>query len=314
MTLVLSAATPGFVVQAADRLLTKAINNKPRPFDPVANKTIVYRATDALVSLSYSGVAYVKSQPTDEWLAELLWGAPIARGPDGNGSVAFGVAARPNAWTIDTAIRALRRAIDGLPQSWINKGGLLITVAGWRQDRPVRPFLVDIKRAAQAPRCVIRGTSRRSTRQRNFPLTQIGAGIPWATVKGAFDRFRPSNTLLMEDAEATFVELIRGASRKHLTVGPHVLTIAIPAPGFGPAVGRFHPAKPHRVRVVSARKALTVAVAHTPWILASGQYHSPQVAVGNTELNLDGMPFVFEAPPGEGGLAALAFPIKRPNP
>jgi len=314
MTLVLSAATPGFVVQAADRLLTKAINNKPRPFDPVANKTVVYRATDALVSLSYSGVAYVKSQPTDEWLAELLWGAPIGRGPDGNGPAAMGFGVRPNAWTIDRAIDALRRAIDGLPQTWINLGGLFVSVAGWRNDRPVRPFVVDIKRAPGETRSSVGGTPRRITRPKTFALVQIGARVPKVTINAAFDPFRPSRTLTMENAEEALVGLIRGAARRHLTVGPHVLTVAIPAPGLGPAVGRFHPAKPHRVRVVSARKALTVAVAHTPWILASGQYHSPQVAVGNTELNLDGMPFVFEAPPGEGGLAALAFPIKRPNP
>ncbi|MBS0532712.1 MAG: hypothetical protein JSR72_01525 [Proteobacteria bacterium] len=123
MTLVLSAATPGFVIQAADRLLTKTVRNQTRASDPIANKTIVYRATDALVAISYSGVAYVRSQPTDEWLAELLWGAPIARGPDGNGPPAFGFAARPNAWTIDRAIDALRRAVDGQPQSWITVPG-----------------------------------------------------------------------------------------------------------------------------------------------------------------------------------------------
>lgn len=314
MTLVFSAVTPGFVVQAADRLLTKAVNQEPRPFDPIANKTVVYRATDALVALSYSGVAYVKSQPVDDWLAELLWGVPIARGPDGNGPAAFGCGARPNAWTIRRAIDALRRAVDGLPQSWINKGGLFISIAGWRDDRPVRPFLVDIERAPGEARSSIRGTPRRITKPKTFALGQIGVRVPRATMYAAFDPFRPSRTLSMENAEAALVELIRGASRKYLTVGPHVLTVSMPPPGSGPAVARFHPAMPHRVQLASARGTFTVTVAHSPWILASTQFHAPQFVVGRTELNLDGIPFVFEAPPGEDGLVGLGFSIKRPEP
>lgn len=78
MTLVLTAATPAFVVQAADRLLTKQFATI-RPHDQVANKTILYRATDAVAVLSYSGLAYRGAKPTDEWLAELLWGGAILR-------------------------------------------------------------------------------------------------------------------------------------------------------------------------------------------------------------------------------------------
>jgi hypothetical protein len=314
MTLVLSAATPGFVVQAADRLLTKAVHGRPQPFDPIANKTVVYRATDAFASLSYSGVAYVKTQPTDEWLAELLWGDPIARGPDGNGPAAFGFGARPNTWTIDRAIDALRRAIDGLAQSWINKGGLLVSVAGWRDDRPIRPLVVDIERLPGETRSSVRGTPRRITKPKTFALGQIGARVPWTIMNAAFDPFRPSRTLSMEDAEATLVELIRGAARKHLTVGPNVLTVAIPLPGSGPVVARFHPAIPHRAQFASGRGTFTLTVAHSPWILGSTQFHAPQLKVGRTEINLDGVPFVFEAPPGENGLVGLGFSIKRPKP
>ena len=314
MTLVLSATTPAFVVQAADRLLTKKINEKTRSFDPIANKTVVYRATDALVSISYSGVAYVRGQPTDEWLAELLWGAPIARGPDGNGPAAIGFGARPNAWTIDRAIKGLRRAIDGLPQTWINQGGLYVSMAGWRDDRPIRPFMVDIKREPGEIRSSISGTPRRITRTKTFALGHIGARVPRVTLNAAFDPFRPSRTLTMENAEEALVGLIRGAARTHLTVGPNVLTVAMPLPGSGPAVARFHPATPHRAQVASVGGTFSATVAHSPWILGATQFHAPQLIVGRTDINLDGIPFVFDAPAGEDGLVALGFSIKRPKP
>src|SRR3546814_6108171 len=81
MTLVLTAMTPRYVVQAADRLLTKGA----AVHDAMANKTIIYRTRDGVMVLSYSGIAYLSRQPMDEWIAEQLWGDAIGRGPDGCG-------------------------------------------------------------------------------------------------------------------------------------------------------------------------------------------------------------------------------------
>src|SRR3546814_4216625 len=78
MTLVLTAMTPRYVVQAADRLLTKGA----AVHDAMANKTIIYRTRDGVMVLSYSGIAYLSRQPMDEWIAEQLWGDAIGRGPE----------------------------------------------------------------------------------------------------------------------------------------------------------------------------------------------------------------------------------------
>src|SRR3546814_5037928 len=97
MTLVLTAMTPRYVVQAADRLLTKGA----AVHDAMANKTIIYRTRDGVMVLSYSGIAYLSRQPMDEWIAEQLWGDAIGRGPDGCGPAAMMMGQRPNNWTID---------------------------------------------------------------------------------------------------------------------------------------------------------------------------------------------------------------------
>jgi hypothetical protein len=47
------------------------------PHDAVSNKVLVYRARNALVAIGYAGVAYVQGVPTDQWIAEKLWGEPL---------------------------------------------------------------------------------------------------------------------------------------------------------------------------------------------------------------------------------------------
>src|SRR3546814_10049493 len=118
MTLVLTAMTPRYVVQAADRLLTKGA----AVHDAMANKTIIYRTRDGVMVLSYSGIAYLSRQPMDEWIAEQLWGDAIGRGPDGCGPAAMMMGQRPNNWTIDQTIAVLKRRIESIPQRTINLG------------------------------------------------------------------------------------------------------------------------------------------------------------------------------------------------
>src|SRR3546814_13500996 len=91
MTLVLTAITPRYVVQAADRLLTKGTS----VHDTVANKTLIYRTREGAMVMSYSGIAYLGRQPMAEWIAEQLWVDAIGRGLDGNASAA--ITMRPRA-------------------------------------------------------------------------------------------------------------------------------------------------------------------------------------------------------------------------
>jgi len=91
MTQILTAACPNYVVQVSDRLLTKACGADVREFDPIANKTVVFRARDAIVTIAYSGIAFVGSMPTDDRIAQTRWGEEPPRGRNGKGwATAFG--------------------------------------------------------------------------------------------------------------------------------------------------------------------------------------------------------------------------------
>ena len=309
MTLVLTAMTPRYVVQAADRLLTKGA----AVHDAMANKTIIYRTRDGVMVLSYSGIAYLSRQPMDKWIAEQLWGDAIGRGPDGCGPAAMMMGQRPNNWTIDQTIAVLKRRIESIPQRTINLGGLYLAIAGWRVSREApRPFLMEIEREPKATTATVSGTPRRQRFKREFAIGRIGAYVAPRVLNAAFDRYRASRTLTMEDVEQTFVDLIRSVAYRNRTVGPNVLCTMFPIDG--PALFRFHPAAAHSARVGSARGEMIVPVAHTPWIMSSSSLQAPQMTSGQSISDLDGYPLVFDAPLAGNGLLALAAAIPRPGP
>lgn len=71
MTLVLTATSPLFVVQSSDRQLSTLGG---QPWDFTSNKVVILRASDAIVSMAYTGRAFIRGRPTDAWLAEQVAG------------------------------------------------------------------------------------------------------------------------------------------------------------------------------------------------------------------------------------------------
>jgi hypothetical protein len=70
MTLILSLATPEFVVQISDRRLTyRDGKGFIRVADDDANKLTVFRGQ---MAFGFTGLAHIGSQRTDTWLARAL--------------------------------------------------------------------------------------------------------------------------------------------------------------------------------------------------------------------------------------------------
>jgi hypothetical protein len=91
MTLILTLVTPFHVLQVSDRLVTTQSRTLgARTFDAFANKNLVFFARNALVTIGYTGLAYIDGAPTDHWLAEQLldlslpleFGARMRTGPE----------------------------------------------------------------------------------------------------------------------------------------------------------------------------------------------------------------------------------------
>jgi hypothetical protein len=107
VTLVLTAACPGFVVQVADRRLTLSNRPSAAPYDEFANKTVVYRPTDGVVTMGYSGLAYIDGLPTDEWLVQVLTGSEIHRDADDGRPAGVAMGRVANHWDLGRAVREI---------------------------------------------------------------------------------------------------------------------------------------------------------------------------------------------------------------
>jgi hypothetical protein len=73
MTLILTVASNRYALQVGDRLVTSGGTQ----YDPFANKSVLFITRDAVVTASYTGLAYVDRVPTDEWIANALAGCTL---------------------------------------------------------------------------------------------------------------------------------------------------------------------------------------------------------------------------------------------
>jgi hypothetical protein len=120
VTLIYSAAPPIYALQVSDRLLS----SNGVSVDHEANKTVLLCGSDGIVSLSYTGPAYLRGMPTDNRIAEALTrGAAIQeRG------MTFGPLIRP--LDIGLGLRRIRDHLRGF-RRFAEGGGEVIGV-GWQ--------------------------------------------------------------------------------------------------------------------------------------------------------------------------------------
>ena len=76
MTLIIARASPTGALMVSDRRVTTS----GILFDPDANKTILFADRNAVVAIGYTGMAYIGSLPTDQWLASALTGLNFPEG------------------------------------------------------------------------------------------------------------------------------------------------------------------------------------------------------------------------------------------
>lgn len=151
MTLVLTLATPLAVVQASDRLVTlrpRHSGEAPRPYDVLANKSILYQAQNALVTIGYSGIAFINGCPTDEWLAEQIWAQKLPRMPGKTSPVSMALGHAPKVRDIGLTVIEIAQALKAILR--VNRAQpLFLTIAGYqwsRKDR--RPIVIELSCSA----------------------------------------------------------------------------------------------------------------------------------------------------------------------
>jgi hypothetical protein len=315
LTQILTAATPNFIVQVSDRLVVTMRGGEIQDHDIFANKTVVYRASDALVTIGYSGVAYINNVPTDEWIAAILFGEPL-RGPDGKGFVLrTGGGARPH--QIGYSIKVLRDALGALTADSVDKYGIYLTIAGWQAERVgQRPVMIELSRIGG--KISLEKAPRVWPKTRNFLIASIGHKLGQDEIRGALLPYRSAQPigppLPPETVEQIFADVIRGTSSQSASVGSHLLSVVLMRPDLGKSGCRFLPMEPHFAVLSSDRGSHHVQVAHSPWLVSSGCARAPCIEIGDSVLELDGYPFHIFGAPGKDGVVGLSSHVRRPPP
>lgn len=317
MTMVGAAAAPGFAVLVSDRLVTLA---RGREFagehDAMANKTVVYLGHDGLLLLGYTGSAYLNGVPTDEWIAQVLWGPPFYRNPDGG----LPTAVRGNndgPRGINQVLLTLRRRLSEVP----NGRKVSVVASGWRsRRRRLYPILISFSGAdpcLASPSMVLR-----PPRRREFVHEVVGALPPPEVVEAALaePRHQPRNGHEAADwVVSLFTSVIRRTAAQNPTVGPHVMTVTVPHPANRRISCRFDPKTTHYACFAHAQPEARTPTVFSPWIVSEFGYQSPMVMGGiagfKTKFREWEVEFLgFDAPSAMEGFGFVLDQRRRPMP
>lgn len=292
MTLILTCATPWYLMQVSDRLLTTRLDTtdgvRVSPWDPSSNKSVIFQATNAVVSLGYTGPGFIEGVPTDTWIVERLSSKAI---PGAEFGRPFGleVGRTRQAVDIGSAIETLRSecqtACSRMPDGSL--GRLEISLCGWQWKRKgkrfeSRPILHEIQ-ALPASECESKPD-----------------GLPryWDFNKEQRERYRlsvmPDGHLsdsqledlcreldgVYRDPEATadvLIETMRNTSEKHPEVGSDCMVVHMPLPSLRRIEATY---------VSEVTRGDEPVAGYSPWVVSSYTRTAPSEIVGNMEIGL----------------------------
>ena len=75
--MILSLITAGYALQISDRRVSLKKRNRYEPWDPASNKSIILLGHDGLISMGYTGPAFISMATTDGWIAEAITGSDL---------------------------------------------------------------------------------------------------------------------------------------------------------------------------------------------------------------------------------------------
>ena len=283
MTLILSFTTRRDVIQVVDRLvsMSKRTDKKLRPFDPQSNKTLVYAARDAVVVISYTGLAYLDNMPTDQWIAQTLIDRPLAIRSDGRpGAIQL---VYQKVWPFfGTAVKRLSDAISGTMQKLrpvdSQSVTLKLVLAGWqlyRSKRP-RPIMLTIVWQPGRASCHVDPMPRFLGRRAYLQIEPDGF-LTKDEQQALLRSFQGRDALGIENGMVSALRLVAARSTG---VSPDCICIMLPHPSLGWARIRYDSPVPQRRSLVSSAQSINIPIAFTPWIITQGGVLAPSIVSG----------------------------------
>lgn len=314
-------------MQVADRLVT----TDGKKFDPASNKSLIYLAKNAIVTIGYSGLAYLDGIPTDEWIARTLWGEDLPRRDDGRAvGHTFGGGQSTD---IGRAIERVRSGSENAlrkDRTPLKARFLQIVLAGWQWRRMGsrtvwRPILhvISSERQNGQIRCDVDSLARywhyeRGLRDGKLRPPFMILPIPVTTdnptpyMSELITRLEPV-AYLPDTSRQTLVKEIRTQAASVPTIGKDCMCIYVPPPSDSVVEVEYIAAgwEPS----ISARDKIYSA-SYSPWIIGRATLHAPSIILGMQEAQIG--PFVVRlrgpSPPKGPGPRLIAASISQKRP
>ncbi len=338
MTLILTRTSDHYVLQVTDRRLMQAydtfdpqsnrIVRNSSTFDPWSNKNVVYHARDALVTMGYTGNAYIEGRPTDHWIVEQLIGTRLGGWEPEDRPAAIRISTeRPTQWLdIGQSLQLLRERLTAslarLHRNVRRTISLHVIIVGWQWNRCHRPWPISARLSRfeggntvdlyyrrrywnlDDPERWKRRFKDRATPVLARRKCEVGAAPP--------GNFSPSELAAVidpdqgpDDAERGFVQVMRQVAARTPVVGPDCMSILLPPPG----------AAPLRIRYIAdqtATPAHRTTAGFSPWIVGPHQVRAPSFIIGT--FTFDFGPFTVRQE-GPGPVGDLLMTIgSQPRP
>ncbi len=322
MTQIVSELSRGLVLQVEDRLLTAVKPGfVPEKFDPLANKNIIYEARDAIVSMGYTGRAYINNTPTDDWIASTLTGIDVSE------KFSMRTGKLPNWWYIGEAISLLHERLKNTEIA-VNKEYFELDIVGWKWKKGRRPpvgrrqpvpFGCSIRKECGNEFEVVRPARHWYWKSRTQFKTSPDGGLSM-TAEELTQLMKRIGTLPANQHEQAIVDAIRAVAVRNPYVGPNCMSILIPPPQIRALVqATFFPHEKHTARVIGSHfVSPDYNAAYSPWIIGNGLVQKPSVFIGDGWHFQIGLFTVllngFPAGPGAvGGFSSVQRPSLNSN-
>jgi hypothetical protein len=296
MTQIISALRRDrFTLQVADRLVT---TEKGRQFDDLANKSIIYWARDAIVSMAYTGSAFVGNIPTDSWIALKLCGEdPPGRRNLLEGWMRYG---KIPSMDIGQAIRLLEKELK-LSEIATQNANFTLVIVGWKwkcgNHVPVGrrgPLLMGCRiHKPYGGRFAIQYLPRYWQWETNSKFIADPDGnmstVEFEELCDSIRNITVNNRRTpieqrLRMYEQAIVDAIRAVSARNQYVGQNCMSILLAPPHHRAFVRvTFFPHKHYSARDLGVATAPPeYLAAFTPWIIGQNFVWSPQINVGGS--------------------------------
>jgi hypothetical protein len=274
---------PGLVAHVSERQTTRLQAGKSDAIhSSVENKTIIFLVRDAVGVLGYTGTAYIRGKPTDEWLAKRI--APTAFGGPDQFAFSIGGNRRDK---LNDVIWRLRKALAG--GDLRHNEELAICIGGFRVRRH---RWVSFQAEFGWPPSFIADSfhmRRPKSMKETWAFSQIGDTFPDDKVMASLSAAVPEAQAAGEHPYVgAMARLIRARSTQSRFVGANLMAVWIPQPRQKRVLWEFMPAQTHQAAIISPTTTRTFDAIFSPWIISPGCISRPSFGTGHFSVSTCG--------------------------